>query len=251
MVSKNTIGIELDEYSLSNQIFRNNFDNPQNVISKSATSVWSSPDPFTYTYLGNNKQSYMGNYWSDYRGKDKNGDGIGDTSYGIMMGANPKAILESDQNINDAFPLMDPLPYYYDVVPVKGGVITPQPMALPTLPGISQTIYPTSPTPDTTMVSTSTPPISAEKTGNGQPTDFLVVELIVLLLAGAVVLIIFRQMKHKESKQEGLSSSKEATPAQKISRTSPPTDSAPLQQFPKKVQQSREHPGLIHLLQNK
>jgi parallel beta-helix repeat protein len=222
IVSKNTIGIELDKYSLSNQIFRNNFDNPQNVISKSATSVWSSPDPFTYTYLGNNKQSYMGNYWSDYRGKDENGDGIGDTSYGIMIGANPKAILESNQNINDAFPLMDPIPYYYDVMPVKGEVITPQPMALPTLPGISRTTYPTSTPPDTTLIPISIPPTSAEKTGIGQPTDFLVVELIVLLLAGAVVLIIFRQLKHKESKQEVLSSSKEATSAQKISRTSPP-----------------------------
>ena len=207
IVSKNSIGIELDKYSLSNLIYRNNFDNPKNVISKSATSVWSSPDPFTYTYLGLNKQSYMGNYWSDYRGKDKNGDGIGDTSYGIMIGANPKAILESNQNINDAFPLMDPLPYYYDVVPVKGGVIAPQPMALPT--------------PDATLILSSTPPTSAEKTVNEQPTDFLVVELIVLLLAGAVVLIIFRQLKYKESKQEILPNSKEATPQQKTSRTSP------------------------------
>jgi parallel beta-helix repeat protein len=48
IISRNTIGIKLDEYSLSNQIYRNNFDNPQNVVSKSATSVWSSPDPFTY-----------------------------------------------------------------------------------------------------------------------------------------------------------------------------------------------------------
>jgi parallel beta-helix repeat protein len=226
IVAKNSIGIELDKYSLSNQIFRNNFDNSQNVISKSATSVWSSPDPFTYTYLGNNKQSYMGNYWSDYRGKDKNGDGIGDTSYGIMIGANPKAILESYQNSNDAFPLMDPLPFYYDVVPVKEGVITPQPKVLPTFPVIEQTVQPATTFPDETQIPLSPTPISADKTGNGQLTDILVGELIVLLIAGAVVLIIFRQLKHKESKQEALFSSKETTSPQKISRTSPQVSSA-------------------------
>jgi parallel beta-helix repeat protein len=221
IVSKNTIGIQLDEYSLSNQIFRNNFDNPQNVISKSATSVWSSPNPFTYTHLGLSEQSNMGNYWSDYHGKDKNVDGIGDTPYGIMIGANPKAILESYQNIKDEFPLMDPLPFYYEVLPVAGGVITSQPKVLPTFPVIGQTAYPATITPESTQTPVSTPPPSADKTGNGQPTTFLLAELIVLLVAGAVVLIIFRQLKHKESKQEALRDSKERTSPQKISRTSP------------------------------
>ena len=46
-------------------------------------------------------------------------------------------------------------------------------------------------------------------------------ELIVLLLAGAVVLIIFRQLKHKERKQEVLNS-QEATLHQRPSMTSPP-----------------------------
>jgi parallel beta-helix repeat protein len=126
-VTQNTVGITLDEYSLSNRIDRNNFINNQNVISKSATSQWSSPDSYTYTYLGQKKQSRMGNYWSDYQGKDRNGDGIGDSSYMIILGGNPKAILESNQNIIDAFPLMDPTEYYTGIsgVPVPAASLSP------------------------------------------------------------------------------------------------------------------------------
>jgi hypothetical protein len=116
---------------------------------------------------------------------------------------------------------MDPLPYYYDIEPANRGVITSQPMALPMLPGISQTNFPSTTAPHATLVPSSTPSTSAEKTGNGQPTDFLVVELIMLLFAGAVVLIIFRQLKHKESKHQGLSNNKEATLRQKTWSTSP------------------------------
>jgi parallel beta-helix repeat protein len=181
---KNALGISLDEYSLSNTITRNNFLNNQNVLSKSATSAWNSVTPFTYTYLGQNKESRMGNYWSDYHGRDANRDGIGETPYVISLGANRKALIESDQNIVDAYPLMDPTEYYGNVRPVTSVNPSPTPIISPVI-----TIAPvvTSVVPTKTAVITPTPTVANPPEPRTWPA--LSLSTIVLILTGGVLVI--------------------------------------------------------------
>jgi len=193
-VTKNTVGITLDEYSLSNRIDRNNFINNQNVISKSATSQWYSADTLSYTYLGQKEQSRMGNYWSDYRGKDRNGDGIGDSSYTIILGGNPKAILESYQNIMDSFPLMDPTEYYTGISVVPASAVS----ATSVKPGNSIISTPLK-TPVAAATTSPQRTIAPEvRTGFNLPFLSLILLLAVLLVVVVITGVIVTRRWKKE-----------------------------------------------------
>jgi parallel beta-helix repeat protein len=73
------------ESSVNNVIFLNNF------INNSVNAE------IRYQLNNSWDNGQKGNYWDDYLGKDKNGDGIGDTPYNISAGKN-----------QDRYPLMNP-----------------------------------------------------------------------------------------------------------------------------------------------
>jgi len=114
-ISNNYYGIFLD-YSSNNKIYLNNFiDNTGQVCSSRSTNIWNSTEKITYTYNGKQYTNYLGNYWSDYVGSDADGDGIGDTPYGI----------DGDK---DYYPLMEPGENYFLTTPTP----TPTPIPTPT-----------------------------------------------------------------------------------------------------------------------
>jgi parallel beta-helix repeat protein len=81
------------------QIYLNNFVSQPNSISDVQGIVLNSPQQLPYTFGGATHIGYMGNYFSDYKGSDANGTGIG--SAASVSG--------------DKYPLVQPFEKYTDI----------------------------------------------------------------------------------------------------------------------------------------
>jgi parallel beta-helix repeat protein len=83
-------------YSSGNRFYLNNFINNPVAIASPEGNLVNSTEKYTYTFSGGTYSSYVGNYYSDYKGVDSDGNGIGDT---------PSAT-------GDAYPLVRPTGQY-------------------------------------------------------------------------------------------------------------------------------------------
>ena len=100
IINSNFHGISVYSSDNNNLFYLNNLIN-NTVYSYHSSNIWNSSKEITYTYEGNTYISFLGNYWSDYRGKDMDNNGIGDLPY----------IIANDNN--DNYPLMQPWENYF------------------------------------------------------------------------------------------------------------------------------------------
>jgi len=81
------------------KIYLNNFISQPNSVSEALENGLNSPQQLFYTFAGATHHEYMGNYYSDYKGSDANGTGIG-----------------SPASVNgDKYPLVQPVEKYTNI----------------------------------------------------------------------------------------------------------------------------------------
>jgi len=121
-------GISINKFCNKNIIIENNFEN--NDYAGIAITDTSENKIYHNNFIGNRHNAYDnsnniwddgypsgGNYWDDYKGKDKDRDGIGDISYPIPDGIN-----------EDRYPLIEPyigedtIPPYVKIVSPENGL---------------------------------------------------------------------------------------------------------------------------------
>jgi parallel beta-helix repeat protein len=86
-------------YSSGNSFYLNDFVNNSAGILSTNGDIVNSTEKYAYTYSGATYSSYLGNYYSDYKGADNDGNGIGDTP----------------ATTGDAYPLVHPVGQYEKV----------------------------------------------------------------------------------------------------------------------------------------
>ena len=94
-----------------NKIYLNDFISQPNAVRDASAAILNSPETMVYTYGGVERTGYMSNYYSDYKGNDSNGTGIGST---------PSAY-------GDKYPLIRPIASYGTIIPASAVTATPSP----------------------------------------------------------------------------------------------------------------------------